>query len=133
MRIEKKVKIEREDGGPLHVQVFEVRPRDLLNLLPDNDVDASIVATIEKMLPLCSDIELEEFVGLYPSEQEILIDAFKEVNRPFLSMTDQLGLGPILEEVRRSLVSDWQRIATDLLPQDTLAASTMAGVGSSAP
>jgi hypothetical protein len=133
MRLEKEVKIERQGKGPILVKVFEVRPRDLLELLPKDGADDSLLATIDKALPLCSDIQMAQFTELYPSEQETLIDAFKEVNRPFLTMAAQMGMGPVIEELRRSLVNDLQRSVINSLPPAISTASTTAGAGSSVP
>lgn len=134
MRLEKEVKIEREDNVTLTFYVYEVRPRDLMALLPSDaeGQDEPLLTSIEKALPLCSTIKMTELEALYPSEIETLLNAFKVVNRPFLEMAGTLGLGPILEEARRSLVSDLLDTATSLLPPAMSTVSTTAGAGSSA-
>lgn len=68
----------------------------------NNYKSMSIVGVI---LKLSSDISIKELLVLAPSEIKKLYDIFVEINEVTFSVAKYLGVGNIMEDVKRDLVS----------------------------
>jgi hypothetical protein len=127
MRSEKTVQIKIDEKTTRAFTVFEVRVRDLKNLLDASDMDKSMLELVEKNLHLFTDAGLDDLEALYPSDLEKLYLAWREVNAPLLRAAKALDLGPLLETLRSSLLNDLMSFAHSLSPQDTPTSLTTDG------
>ena len=118
------------DDGELKIKVYEIRPRDLYTRL-QNCIGKKLQSTeYQELLDVCCNLTTEQLAGLYPSEMEIIIQHFKEVNISFLApwptlkgMIEKVGLMEWLVKVieqsgikdifAEALVKDWKKLAKD--------------------
>lgn len=131
--------------GGKDVTVKELRNRDLLDLLEaagagtkqgkagEQKTDMATFRTMVKdYLPKCVDgLDLDGLLDLSPSETRALYDAVSEVNADFFGLARAVGLGEIIEGLRKMIVpailSDFVRLLGDLSPEDTPKPGTTAG------
>jgi len=85
-----------DDIGGKPVTVYEIRPRDILGWLGDEQS----LKDIEKgkaLLAQCCSLTMDELIDLYPSESELVWQAFEEVNAAFFGLLRATG---VLDEVK---------------------------------
>jgi inorganic pyrophosphatase len=126
LRKEKHVKIKIDEKTSRTVTVYEVRPADIfdiINKLDGEEEDRSIVDVLKEALPLLTDATAEDLLELYPSDQEEIFKAFKEINSPFLRTVQAVGLGKAAETVWRSLLTDFQGLVAGSFPPAMLTAT----------
>lgn len=95
-----------EDIGGRPVTVFEVRPRDILGWLGDEQS----IKDIEKgkdLLAQCCSLTVEEILDLYPSESALVWDAFEEVNAAFFALLRAAGVLDKVKDTIRMVVSEF--------------------------
>jgi hypothetical protein len=116
------------DNGELKIKVYEIRPRDLYTRL-QKCVGKKLQSTeYQELLDICCNLTTEQLAGLYPSEMEVIIKHFKEVNKSFLApwptiktVIEKVGLTEWLIKVinqsgvkeifSEALITDWQKLA----------------------
>lgn len=81
------------------VTVYEVRPRDILAFLGEGEGIKDIERGKELLAQCCS-LTMDELLDLYPSESEIVWQAFEEVNAAFFALLRSTG---VLDEVREMI------------------------------
>ncbi len=133
MRNQKQVGIQIEEKTTRTFTVYEVRVKDLRELLTAEDLGSSLLDLGEKYLPLFTDATIDDLDTLYPSDLEKLYHAAREVNRPLLNAAKALNLGPLRERMTSLLLNDLMSFAAGLLPPDTPGASSTDGAFSSPP
>lgn len=123
----------------IDVVISEVRPLDLLELHKEIQKDGLPIGEYERLLPLCCNLTKEQLLKLYPSEMELLIEDFKEVNSSFFApwptikkVIEKIGLtewaldllekSGMLEKLKMAISLDLQKLsvsstATDMSPQ----------------
>jgi hypothetical protein len=124
------------DDGDLAVIVYEVRPRDLYTKL-QQCVHKELSSTeYQELLNICCNLTTGQLAGLYPSEMEVVIQHFKEVNASFLApwptlkaLIEKVGLtewvvkvieqSGVKEVLAIALVKDWKKLAKSSLEKDT--------------
>jgi len=82
--------------GGKPVTVYEIRPRDVLGWLGDEKALKDIERGKELLAQCCS-LTLDELLDLYPSESELVWQAFEEVNSAFFGLLRATG---VLDEAR---------------------------------
>ena len=85
------------------ITVRELRVRDLIELLDGTGVDpksANILEALRTFLPKCSDLTVDDLIGMAPSEIKQVYDAFKEVNEVFFETARGLGLGNVITDLK---------------------------------
>lgn len=118
------------DSGELKIKVYEIRPRDLYTRL-QKCVGKKLQSTeYQELLDICCNLTTEQLAGLYPSEMEVIIKHFKEVNKSFLApwptiktVIEKVGLTEWLVKVinqsgvkeifSEALMKDWRQLAKD--------------------
>jgi hypothetical protein len=133
------------DNGKLEVKLYEVRPRDLYSKLQACIGKKSLQSEeYQELLNICCNLTTEQLAELYPSEMEIIIGHFKEVNASFLApwptlkkLIEKVGLtewvvkviedSGIKEVFAKALVTDWKKVAVISLEKDTSAPGIMDG------
>ena len=68
---------------------------------------------IDEILPLISDITLDDIIGMAPSEANEIYEAVKEVNAVFFEMAEKIGLLKIVNNLKSSVISDFSGIAVN--------------------
>lgn len=132
----KKLTVET-DGGPLHVEVHEIRPKDVYNFARrTREGGQTETNEFGELLGCCTNLTMEQITDLYPSEMEQVIKAFKEVNASFLapwptlkSVIEKLGLvnwiaqvleeSGIKEKIASTFLDDWKRLVQGSSKEDT--------------
>ena len=66
---------------------------------------------IDKILPMVTDISLDDIIGMAPSEANEIYEAVKEVNAVFFEMAEKIGLLKIVNGLKNSVISDFSGIA----------------------
>jgi hypothetical protein len=133
------------DGGKLEVKLYEVRPRDLYSKLQACVGKKSLQSEeYQELLNICCNLTTDQLAELYPSEMEIILKHFKEVNASFLApwptlkkLIEKVGLtewvltvvkdAGIKEVFAKALVMDWKKIANTSLEKGTLMPGTTDG------
>jgi hypothetical protein len=117
--------------GEETVFVYEVRAIDVRRIFAEITKDTPEVAIVGMFLPLCCNITEDEFMELYHSEQIELLEAFKEINRPFWTGMGMVKLQPVITNalnlILLSIQNKFMSIFAGLLPQDTPTPTTTDG------
>lgn len=71
------------------------------------------------LLPLCTNLTLEEIIDFPPSVLREIYDKFKEVNKSFFDFAETVGLMNLLGELKRGILMDFSKMFVNLLNQDT--------------
>lgn len=138
------------DDGELKVEVYEVRPFDLLEIHNEIKQKGLSVGEYERLLPLCCNLTKEQLLNLYPSEMEEVLSDFKEVNRSFLApwptikkavekvgltewLVDLINQSKILEKMKEAISLDWQDLFASSLNEATQIQSSTDGGSSQLP
>ena len=123
------------DDGELKVAVYEVRPIDLYTKLQQCVGKKMSSTEYQGLLEICCNLTSKQLAGLYPSELEVIIQHFKEVNASFLApwptlkaMIEKVGLTDWVVEVietsgvkkifSEALITDWKKLAVTSLKKD---------------
>lgn len=85
--------------GGKPVTVYEVRPRDILSFLGEGEGIKDIERGKELLAQCCS-LTMDELLDLYPSESELVWQAFEEVNAAFFCLLRATG---VLDEAKDML------------------------------
>ena len=129
MRQRKTVKIDEKE-----IVLKELTVEEILKLqdqIGDDTSNAGFFDLVKEVLPkITTDLAVEDLKKMAPSEIEILIDGFKEVNAPFLRGIAWAGLGDLLAELRKALMTDLLRSLSSSRPQDTPGSGSTASASS---
>ena len=99
MRKQKTVNIDDK-----RIEVYELRVKDVRMILNAADDMGDMSVALGKILPRATNIPVDEFEDLAPSEIKQLWAAFREVNEDFLSPLDRAGVGQmILTSIQETL------------------------------
>lgn len=126
MRDQKIVEIQIDEKTTVKVTVKELTVKEILDLgnkiisneRPEtvtldnvkNALNANLSLVIEGM-------DVSELVELAPSDLEKLFDAFKEVNKSFLAIAEEVGLMNLLTNMKETLKQDYLKSLADLSSQ----------------
>ena len=83
-------------------------------LLRLNDLPVDVKYLMEK----CCDFTLEDLYDLHPSEIRKIIDAFKEINKDFLSALEMLGVTEAVKVIRDVALNRFSGTLVGLLNRD---------------
>lgn len=130
MRVRKTIKIDEKE-----ITLKEFRVKDVIDILKDASPDAQagngdIVETIKKLLPICSDMTVEDLFAMAPSEIKQVYEAFKEANAVFFEVAQSLGLGSIVQELKNSIRKEFSGVLADSFSRATSTLSTTDSPGS---
>lgn len=95
-----------ENIGGRPVTVFEVRPRDILGWLGDEQS----IKDVEKgkdLLAQCCSLTMDEILNLYPSESAKVWEAFEEVNDAFFALLRATGVLDEVKDMIRMVASEF--------------------------
>jgi hypothetical protein len=130
MRQRKVIKIDEKEITLKELTVAEILEfQDRLS--GDDTSTEGFMGLVTDLLPrITQDVTVEDLKAMAPSEIEKLVDGFKEVNRPFLRGISWVGLGDLLEELKRAMVGDLLRSLSGSPAQDIPGSGNTAGVSS---
>ena len=131
----KTIELTKDDNTKMPVTVYEVRPLDLWNDF--EEAKKGGFHEYEKLLTRCCSLTKTDLAELFPSDLELVFQAWKSVNRSFLSpwptiksLIDRLGLAEwlaqvieesgIKENMKNILVNNWQGLFASTLNEATL-------------
>lgn len=141
----------KTDDGDLEVKLYEVRPRDLYTKLQACIGKKSLQSEeYQELLGICCNLTTEQLAELYPSEMEVVLNHFKEVNASFLApwptlkkLIEKVGLtewivkviedSGIKEVFAKALATDWKKVAHISLEKDISTPGTTDGISSNLP
>lgn len=114
MRLENEVKIQVDESTTKTYRVFELKPMDVIKI---HEQRKDLMEMVREILPMASDIGLDDFISLYPNEQKKIFEAFKEVNAPFLEAAQSLGLTKAVDGVKSLLLNEFKQSVAASLKQ----------------
>lgn len=108
------------------IEVGEIRVKEVWNLFDEANQD-SMVGRFDQLLNSCSNLKRDDFLEMYPSEIEELVEVFKEVNTPFLRLAKMVRLDKaaanLLTEISDAIAADLSEVFVNLPGPDTAGAS----------
>jgi hypothetical protein len=104
MRKRKVVKIDNRE-----IMVNELSVQDILDILGESEEAAkeepfSLSALLEKHLIKMTDLKIDDFKTMTPSEIEQVYQAWREVNSAFFVLADRLGLSALAVQVKENFM-----------------------------
>ncbi len=78
------------------ITIYELRVKDIRQLMESGD-EINALSDIDSLLPMATDLKLEDFEELAPSEIKELWKKFKEVNADFFDLARKMGLEKLLK------------------------------------
>lgn len=119
MRQRKVIKIDEKE-----ITIKEMTIKEIMGIVTDfTEMETTGIEDfkqqINKILPMVSDISLEEILKLAPSEAKEIYDIVREVNAVFFDMAEKIGLQKILGNLKNSIVSDFSSLVVDSLKPAT--------------
>ena len=119
MRKRKTIKVDSRE-----ITVKELMVKEIMDIFNDmTSIEGNSMAgfadEIKKILPLATDLTLDDLYTMAPSEIKEIYDAIKEVNAVFFDLAESLGIAKMLEGVKNSIVSDFSGLVLGSLTQDT--------------
>ena len=103
--------------------VNELSVREIIGLMQDEGIQGKDLGSLksvftEKLLPLCANIEVDEFLEMTPSEIMVVWDHFKEMNKDFFEMAQKLGLADVVADIKSAAISDFTKLLAASSNQD---------------
>lgn len=113
MRKTKTIKIDDRE-----ITVKELRVKDIIALAGDvGGESGNTLEVVQKMLPLCVDIDKDALLDFAPSELRQLYVAFQEVNADFLEIVKALGLDKAKDAIVEAIQTTLSSSLADLRSQ----------------
>ena len=112
------------DIGGRPVTVYEIRPRDVLELFQSRD---SLNSQARRLLPKCVSLSADELLDLYPSESALVWEAFQEVNSAFFDLLRAAGVVEQAKELTLMIMTDLRARYAEQYRQAITALSTTDG------
>ena len=115
MRLTKTFEIKGYDKS---FMVNELKVKEILGLMSDDNLQELTLATMEKqfskvLLPLCSNVTMEELKEMAPSEIMTIWENFKEVNNSFFALARQMGLQSVIDNLKVAVIEDFGKLVVD--------------------
>jgi len=118
----RKLKSFKIEGNEKQFEVRELTVREIIELVqggPEGEGGKSIMDSLkDSLLPICSNITIDELYDMAPSEIEVIFEKFKEVNRSFFDVARRAGLGTMVESYIKEATSKFSALPASLLKQD---------------
>lgn len=113
------------EGREEHVELRELKVREIINLLQSDNQGQSLgdfEQLISDFLPKCSNLKIDDFYDMAPSEIELIWSKFREVNSVFLKVSQQMGIEQLLGDfkvvVLQAITEDFSKLLVDSLKKD---------------
>jgi hypothetical protein len=100
MRKTKTIKIDDRE-----ITIRELKVKDIRKIINQAETD-DFQRQIEELLPLATDLALEDMNDMAPSELKLLWEAFREVNSDFLALAGRLGISQALRGFLQKHLTD---------------------------
>ena len=113
MRLSQTFEIE---GYKKKFEVRELTVKEIIDLSKDEAIDKLSVDSLKelfstRLLPLCSNIEMDELLQMAPSEIAEIWKNFEEVNKVFFEVARKAGVGQTLGEIKKAITADFLSFA----------------------
>lgn len=100
------------EGRKESVEVYELTFNEIKSILDMQDLDGSDFGSLlshfgGKILPLVTNLSLEEVQDLRPSQAKLIWDTAQEVNSVFFDIVNSSGILPYLQEFKNAMLADF--------------------------
>lgn len=104
--------------------VNELSVKEIISLMQDEGIQGQDLNSLksvftEKLLPLCVNVEIDELIGMVPSEIMIMWEHFKDMNKDFFDVAQKLGLADLVADLKKAAISDFLKLLAASSKQDT--------------
>lgn len=104
--------------------VKELSVKEIIGLMQDEGIQGTDLESLksiftEKLLPLCTNVGIEELLEMVPSELMEIWNHFKEMNKDFFDMAQKLGLAEVVADLKKAAISDFSKLLAASSKQDT--------------
>lgn len=112
MRKTKTFEIEGVDKSPILVNELTVRQIIDLMSTEDGDLGGTDLDSLrkhfeQKLLPIATNLTMEELIKMAPSDIEVVWNNFKEVNSSFFGLARAAGLENVLNGLKQAIIADF--------------------------
>ena len=121
----RKTKTFKIEGYDKNFEVKELKLKEIIGLIQDDvtggDTSIESLKTVfeSRLLPLCSNVKVDELLEMTPSELEEFWNHFHEVNSSFFGLARKAGIQEVLEELKQAIIADFTRLLVSSSKQDT--------------
>jgi len=119
------------EGRDEQVELKELTVREIMNLLQGDNTGQTLgdfKQLVTSFLPKCSNLEINDFYDMPPSDIELIWTKFKEVNSVFLKVSQQMGMEKLLGDFKvvilEAITEDFSKLLVDSLKKDMSELST---------
>ena len=101
------------EGYDKQFEVRELTVKQIMELMQKDAEDTSLlglIGQIKDFLPIATNITMDEIYVMPPSDIQVIWDKFKEVNKTFFGVSQQAGLGDLLGEMKRAIITDFGKL-----------------------
>lgn len=115
--------------GDREVEVYELTFKEIKSLFEldeaeGDSLDALLAHFGGKLLPLVTNLSLDQLIELAPSEAKQLWDAAKEVNAVFFDIAAEMGAAEYLGQLKKAILADCLNFAVSSLSAGTSTSGT---------
>lgn len=110
------------DGYERNFIVNELTVKQIIDLVQKDVEDTSLTGLKDQFLsflPVASNIKLADLYDMTPGDIKIVWEKFKEINSTFFEVSQQLGLGSLLEDLKKAIIGDFGKLLADSSKLDT--------------
>lgn len=116
------------EGYKKRFTVNELTVKEIISLMDDDTFKETSLESFkkgldEKILPLCTNVKVDDLIAMAPSEIMEIWEAFRKVNASFFEVAQKMGLTELLnkggEELKKAILGDFSKLAVASLKQDT--------------
>jgi len=112
------------EGHEKSFKVNELTIKDIIGLMQDEGIQTQDIASLKSvfsdtLLPLCSNIKLDELIEMTPSELKEVWGHFKSINTVFFEMAQTLGLMDVVGDLKKAAIADFSKLLALSSKQDT--------------
>lgn len=112
----RKTKTFQLEGFEKQITVYELTVKQIIEFMQKDIKDTSLFGfknQIEDLIPLASNLTMEEVYGMAPSEIKTIWNNFREINNTFFEMSQQLGLTSLLGDLKQAIIEDFGKVLVD--------------------
>lgn len=109
----RKTKTFQIEGYEKSFTVKELTVKQIIDLMQKDVQDTSLAGLKDQFLnflPVASNIKLDELIEMPPSDIKLIWDKFREINSTFFAVSQQVGLGNLLEDLKRAIIEDFGKL-----------------------
>ena len=95
--------------------VNELSIREIISLIQNDVVQGQDIESLKQvftdvLLPMCTNVSLDELMDMAPSEIKQLWDKFQEMNSVFFDVAQKMGIAEIWEDLKKGVIADFSKL-----------------------